>query len=139
MIMQNPNIEIKKWFINRLRTDTSLVVYDGGNIPPDTGNEYVTITGRQAGQEQGKTGYTSECTIICNIVAKSSNFGYDRTEAISNLILSGINSDTAIVLPTGWSATRLYVGGLTNLDSLNPLDNVFQTVITYSLIITQTQ
>jgi len=31
----------------------------------------------------------------------------------------------------------LVVGAIRNLDGLNPLDNVFRTIITYNLIITQ--
>jgi hypothetical protein len=134
--MLNPNVEIKKWFINAIATATSIGVYDG-MAPVNAGNEYIILNGRTSNQVQGKTGYTNTNIIIVDIVTKSANFGYKRSETISNLILGAINSDTTITLPTGWNATQLFVDSVTNLDALNPLDNVFRTLITYKLIITQ--
>ena len=134
--MLNPNIEIKKWFVTNLGTATSLPVYDG--IAPDNNlSEYLILDGRTSSQEQGKSGYTNTNTIIVDIVTKNANFGYKRAETISNLVLTAINSDTTITLPSGWTSTSLYVQSIRNLDGLNPLDNVFRTIITYNLTITQ--
>lgn len=134
--MLNPNVEIKKWFISHIATVTGLQVFDG--FAPDLNlNEYIILDGRTSSQEQGKTGYTNSNTIIVDIVTKNANFGYKRSEEISNYILTEINSDTKIVLPSGWNSTSLYVNSITNLDGLNPLDNVFRTLITYNLTITQ--
>jgi len=74
---------------------------------------------------------------VVDIVTKNANFGYKRSEEISNLVLTAINSDTQITLPTGWQSTSLFVQGIRNIDGLNPLDNVFRTLITYNLTITQ--
>jgi hypothetical protein len=134
--MLNPNVEIKKWFINAIATATSIGVYDG-MAPVNAGNEYIILNGRTSNQVQGKTGYTNTNIIVVDIVTKSANFGFKRSETISNLILGAINSDTIITLPTGWNATQLFVDSVINLDALNPLDNVFRTLITYKLIITQ--
>ena len=134
--MVNPNIEIKKWFINTIKTATGLGVYDG-MAPTTNGNEYIILTGRTSVQDMGKSGYTNNMTIIVDIVTKSANFGFKRPETISNLILNVINSDTTISLPSGWNASQLYVDSVRNLDALNPMDNVFRTLITYKLIITQ--
>jgi hypothetical protein len=134
--MLNPNIDIKKWFINHIETATELNVYDGF-APDNAGNEYIILDGRTSSQEQGKTGYTNSNSILVDIVTKNANFGYKRSEEISNLILTAINSDTIITLPTGWQSTSLYVQSIRNLDGLNPLDNVFRTLITYNLTITQ--
>jgi hypothetical protein len=134
--MLNPNIEIKKWFVTNLGTATSLPVYDG--IAPENNlSEYLILDGRTSSQEQGKSGYTNTNTIIVDIVTKNANFGYKRAETISNLVLTAINSDTIITLPSGWTSTSLYVQSIRNLDGLNPLDNVFRTIITYNLTITQ--
>jgi hypothetical protein len=134
--MLNPNVEIKKWFISHIATATGLQVFDG--FAPDLNlNEYIILDGRTSSQEQGKNGYTNSNTIIVDIVTKNANFGYKRSEEISNLILSEINSDTKITLPTGWQSTSLFVNSISNLDGLNPLDNVFRTLITYNLTITQ--
>jgi hypothetical protein len=134
--MLNPNIEIKKWFINTINSATGISVYDG--MAPNTGgNEYIILTGRTSVQEQGKTGYTNNMTLIVDIVTKNANFGFKRSETISNLILNAINSDTIISLPSGWNASQLFVDSVRNLDALNPLDNVFRTLITFKLIITQ--
>ena len=134
--MLNPNIEIKKWFYTNLVSATALPVYDG--MAPDTApNEYIIMDGRTSSQEQGKSGYTNSITIIVDIVTKSANFGYKRAEEISNLVLTAINSNTNITLPTGWDSSTLYVGSIRNLDGLNPIDNVFRTLITYNIIITQ--
>jgi hypothetical protein len=134
--MLNPNIEIKKWFVTNLGTATGLPVYDG--IAPDNNlSEYIMLDGRTSSQEQGKSGYTNTNTIIVDIVTKNANFGYKRSETISNLILTAINSDTKITLSSGWGSTSLYVDSIRNLDGLNPLDNVFRTLITYNLTITQ--
>lgn len=134
--MLNPNIEIKKWFYTYLGSASSLPVYDG-MAPDDAPNEYIIMDGRTSSQEQGKNGYTNSNTIIVDIVTKNANFGYKRAEEISNLILTAINSDTVITLPSGWESTSLYVDSIRNLDGLNPLDNVFRTLITYNLTITQ--
>jgi hypothetical protein len=134
--MLNPNIEIKKWFVTNLGTATSLPVYDG--IAPENNlSEYLILDGRTSSQEQGKSGYTNTNTIIVDIVTKNANFGYKRSETISDLVLANINSDTIITLPSGWTSTSLYVQSIRNLDGLNPLDNVFRTIITYNLTITQ--
>jgi hypothetical protein len=134
--MLNPNIDIKKWFINHIADATDLNVYDGF-APDNAGSEYIILDGRTSSQEQGKTGYTNSNSILVDIVTKNANFGYKRSEEISNLILTAINSDTVITLPTGWQSTSLYVQSIRNLDGLNPLDNVFRTLITYNLTITQ--
>ncbi len=134
--MLNPNIEIKKWFYTNLTSATSLVVYDG--IAPDgAGNEYIVMNGRTSSQEQGKSGYTNGITIDVDIVTKNANFGYKRAEEISNLVLTAINSDTNITLANGFYSSTLVVASIRNLDGLNPTDNVFRTIISYNIIITQ--
>lgn len=134
--MLNPNIEIKKWFYTELVTATELSVYDG--IAPDgVGNEYIILNGRSSSQEQGKTGYTNSITITVDIVTKNANFGYKRAEEISNLVLTNINSDTTITLSNGFTSSALSVASVRNLDGLNPIDNVFRTIITYNITITQ--
>jgi hypothetical protein len=134
--MLNPNVDIKKWFISHIKTLTNLEVFDG--FAPNLNlNEYIVLDGRTSSQEMGKSGYTNSNVIIVDIVTKNANFGYKRAEEISNLILAGINSDTKITLPTGWTSTSLYVDSIRNLDGLNPLDNVFRTLLTYNLTITQ--
>lgn len=134
--MLNPNIEIKKWFYTHLTSSSGLPVYDG--MAPDSApNEYIIMSGRTSSQEQGKISYTNSVSIDVDIVIKNSNFGYKRAETISDLILAAINSETAITLSNGFSASSLVVGAIRNLDGLNPSDNVFRTIITYNLIITQ--
>jgi len=133
--MYNASLEIKKWFVTNLAS-IGIPVYDG--FAPDSApNEYIILTGRTASQEQGKSGYTNNTSIVVDIVTKSANFGYKRSEEISNLILTAINSDTNISLNTGWNASSLSVESIRNLDGLSPLDNVFRTIITYNIIITQ--
>ena len=134
--MLNPNIEIKKWFYTNLGTATSLPVYDG--IAPDSApSEYIIMNGRTSTQNQGKISYTNAVSIDVDIVVKNANFGYKRAETISDLVLTAINSNTTITLSNGFYASSLVVGSIRNLDGLNPLDNVFRTIITYNLIITQ--
>ena len=134
--MLNPNIEIKKWFYTNLGTATGLQVYDG--IAPDVApNEYIIMDGITSTQNQGKISYTNGVSIDVDIVVKNANFGYKRAETISDLVLTAINSNTTITLSNGFYASSLVVGSIRNLDGLNPLDNVFRTIITYNLIITQ--
>jgi len=134
--MLNPNIEIKKWFYTNLVSATTLPVYDG--IAPNSApNEYIIMDGRTSSQEQGKAGYTNGISIVVDIVVKNSNFGYKRAETISDLVLTAINSDTNITLSNGFYASSLVVGSIRNLDGLNPTENVFRTIITYNIIITQ--
>lgn len=134
--MLNPNIEIKKWFYTHLGTATSLPVYDG--LAPDNApSEYIIMDGRTSTQNQGKISYTNGVSIDVDIVVKNANFGYKRAETISDLVLTAINSNTTITLSNGFYASSLVVGSIRNLDGLNPLDNVFRTIITYNLIITQ--
>ena len=134
--MLNPNIEIKKWFYTHLVSATGLGVYDG-IAPDEIANEYIIMDGRSSSQEQGKIGYTNSITIIVDIVTKNANFGYKRAEAISDLVLAAINSDTKITLSNGFTSSALSIESVRNLDGLNPLDNVFRTLITYNIIITQ--
>ena len=134
--MLNPNIEVKKWFYTNLTSSSGLPVYDG--YAPNNGvNEYIIMNGRASTQEQGKISYTNGVTIDVDIVIKNSNFGYKRAETISDLILAAINSQTAITLTNGFYASSLVVGSIRNLDALEPSDNIFRTIITYNLIITQ--
>jgi hypothetical protein len=134
--MLNPNIEIKKWFYTNLTSSSTLPVFDG-YAPNDSLNEYIIMTGRTSTQNEGKISYTNGVTIDVDIVIKNSNFGYKRAETISDLILAAINSETNITLSNGFYASSLVVGAIRNLDGLNPLDNVFRTIITYNIIITQ--
>lgn len=134
--MLNPNIEIKKWFYTNLTTATGLVVYDG-MAPNGAGEEYIILNGRTSSQDQGKSGYTNSVTIDVDIVTKNANFGYKRAEEISNLVLTAINSDTNITLANGFYSSTLVVASIRNLDGLNPTDNVFRTIISYNIIITQ--
>jgi hypothetical protein len=134
--MLNPNIDIKKWFYTNLVSITDLDVYDG-MAPEGAGNEYLILDGRSSSQEQGKTGYTNSVTMTVDIVTKNANFGYKRAETISDLILANINSDTTITLANGFYCSSLYVQSVRNIDGLNPIDNVFRTLIIYNLTITQ--
>lgn len=134
--MLNPNIEIKKWFYTNLTSSSGLPVYDG-YAPNNSVDEYVIMNGRSSAQDQGKISYTNAVTIDVDIVIKNSNFGYKRAETISDLILAAINSNTAITLANGFYASSLVVGAIRNLDALEPSDNIFRTIITYNLIITQ--
>jgi hypothetical protein len=134
--MLNPNIEIKKWFYTNLTSASGLTVYDG-IAPEGAGDEYIVMTGRTSTQEQGKSGYTNGVTIDVDIVTKNANFGYKRAETISNLVLTAINSDTNITLANGFYSSSLSVASIRNLDGINPIDNVFRTIITYNIIITQ--
>lgn len=133
--MFNASLEIKKWFVTNLAS-VGIPVYDGF-APDNAPNEYIILTGRTSSQEQGKSGYTNNTSIVVDIVTKSANFGYKRSEDISNLILTIINSDTNVTLSTGWNASSLSVESIRNLDGLSPLENVFRTIITYNIIITQ--
>ena len=134
--MLNPNIEIKKWFYTNLTSASGLVVYDGF-APEGAGNEYIVLTGRTSTQDQGKEGYTNSISITVDIITKNANFGYKRAEEISDLVLANINSDSTITLSNGFTSSALSVGSVRNLDGLNPLDNVFRTIITYNITITQ--
>jgi hypothetical protein len=134
--MLNPNIEIKKWFYTNLTSASGLIVYDG-IAPEGAGDEYIVMTGRTSTQEQGKSGYTNGVSIDVDIVTKNANFGYKRAETISNLVLTAINSDTNITLANGFYSSSLSVASIRNLDGINPMDNVFRTIITYNIIITQ--
>jgi hypothetical protein len=134
--MLNPNIEIKKWFYTNLTSASGLTVYDG-IAPTGAGDEYIIMNGRTSSQERGKAGYTNAITIDVDIVTKNANFGYKRAEEISNLVLTAINSDTNITLANGFYSSTLVVGSIRNLDGLNPTDNVFRTIISYNIIITQ--
>jgi len=134
--MLNPNIEIKKWFYTNLTSASGLTVYDG-IAPEGASDEYIVMTGRTSTQEQGKSGYTNGVSIDVDIVTKNANFGYKRAETISNLVLTAINSDTNITLANGFYSSSLSVASIRNLDGINPMDNVFRTIITYNIIITQ--
>ena len=134
--MLNPNIEIKKWFYTNLSSASGLTVYDG-IAPEGAGDEYIVMEGRTSSQEQGKTGYTNSISIDVDIVTKNANFGYKRSETISNLVLTAINSNTKITLANGFYSSTLFVASIRNLDGINPLDNIFRTIITYNIIITQ--
>ena len=133
--MQNPNSVLKKWFYTTL-SGMGFEVYDG-MAPESAGNEYIVMDARTSNQEQGKSGYTNTCSVDIDIVTKNANFGYKRAETISDLVLTAINSQTTITLSNGFYASSVYVASVRNLDGLNPLDNVFRTLITYNIIITQ--
>jgi len=131
--MTNPIPAIKKYLYTAIGTATSLTVYDG-IAPDDADNEYIVLTGRSGNQLQGKTGFTSNVTMTVDIVTRGQFTGYKRSEDIAQLILTALDSNTSITLSTG-QATSLYLATITNLDGLNPLDNVFRTIITYNVII----
>lgn len=138
MIMKNPAIEIKKWLVARLAAYTYIDVYDGMAPANTTATEYINISARTAEQQEGKGCYVSEVSATLDITTKTDNFGFKRAEQIAENVMAGINSDTDIILPTGWDCKRCILESINNLEDLDPFDNTFRVILRYTFIITQT-
>ena len=139
MIMKNPAIEIKKWLIARLAAYAYIDVYDGmfpQNVEVD--NEYIVLTSRTANQGEGKGCFQSEVSVNIDIVTRSNSFGYKRAEIIAENVMAGVNSDTNVILPTGWDCKNVVLESINNLEDLDPFDNTFRVILRYTFIITQT-
>lgn len=137
MIMKNPAIEIKKWLYAQLQAYSYVDVYDA-MVPDDANGEYIVITSRTANQMEGKDCFQFEVSANVDIVTKSSNFGFKRSEQIAELVMAGINSDTIVTLPTGWDCKNVVCESVNNLEDLDPFDNTFRVIIRYTFVITQT-
>jgi hypothetical protein len=138
MIMKNPAIPIKQWLVTQLAAYTYVDVYDA-MVPANEPAEYITITGRTSGQEQGKEGYINMVSVNIDITTKSSNFGFKRAEQIADAVMGAVNSDTVVVLPVGWDCKNVVLASVTNLEDLDPFDNTFRVILRYEFIISQTQ
>ena len=64
----------------------------------------------------------------------SANCQKSRNREKKKLVIIGVVKN---VDKTPIANAQIYVDSVRNLDALNPLDNVFRTLITYKLIITQ--
>jgi hypothetical protein len=137
MIMKNPAIEIKKWLISRLFAYTYIDVYDA-MTPTDANGEYIVVSSRTANQGEGKDCFQFEVSATLDVVTKGSNFGFKRAEQIAENIMGGINSDTIVVLPTGWDCKNVVCESINNLEDLDPSENTFRVIIRYTFVITQT-
>jgi hypothetical protein len=137
MIMKNPAIEIKKWLISRLFAYTYIDVYDG-MTPTDADGEYIVVSSRTANQGEGKDCFQFEVSANVDVVTKGSSFGFKRAEQIAENIVGGINSDTVVILPTGWDCKNVVCESINNLEDLDPSENTFRVIIRYTFVITQT-
>ena len=137
MIMKNPAIEIKKWLINRLFAYTYIDVYDA-MTPTDANGEYIVVSSRTANQGEGKDCFQFEVSANVDVVTKGSSFGFKRAEQIAENIVGGINSDTVVILPTGWDCKNVVCESINNLEDLDPSENTFRVIIRYTFVITQT-
>lgn len=134
--MLNASRAVKKYFGVTVAAATGLTVGDGF-IPNDPADEYIIMSGRTSTQDEGKDSFESTVSITLDIVTRNGNFGYKRSEEISELILAEINSDTAVTLEEPFTCSALWVENISNLDGLNQTDNVFRTLLTYNLLISQ--
>lgn len=136
--MLNPNRPVIKWALAILQPIKYVYPVYVGFAPPAPGDQYIVIRARSSQQGSDKSSFTSTVQLIIDCVAVGKDFGYQDADAISDEVLPLIDSETAISLASPFYANALYVTDISNEEGLTPDSNVFRTLVTYNLTVTQT-
>jgi hypothetical protein len=110
---------------------SAVKIYDG-MVPPNATSEqiYIVLGERLTNQTSNKTMNQFEASLLVDVVSKSNNFGFassdDVAQQIMQLINSTINPNTMPDFQVVTTRTTTH-----NLSGLNPMDNVFRTLIRF--------
>ena len=114
----------------------SLPIYDG-EAPPEVTGSYILLGDRTSTQTPAKGRFTSECTLLVDIVIKGPNFGFKDSEDAAEQIMALINSDSNPVCASSFQVVTTSMQSTNNLNGLNRTDNIFRTLIRYRHLVNQ--
>ena len=101
-------------------------------VPPNATSEqiYIVLGERLSNQTSNKTMNQFDASLLVDIVSKSNNFGFasseDVAQQVMQIISSTANPDTMPDFQVVTTRTSTF-----NLSGLNPMDNVFRTLIRF--------
>lgn len=101
-------------------------------VPPNATSEqiYIVLGERLSNQTSNKTMNQFDASLLVDIVSKSNNFGFANSEDVAQQVMQIINSsanpDTMPDFQVVTTRTSTF-----NLSGLNPMDNVFRTLIRF--------
>jgi hypothetical protein len=110
---------------------SSVKIYDG-MVPPNATSDqiYIVLGERLSNQTSNKTMNQFDASLLVDIVSKSNNFGFassdDVAQQVMQIINSSANPDTMPDFQIVTTRTTTH-----NLSGLNPMDNVFRTLIRF--------
>lgn len=110
---------------------SAVMVYNGG-VPPNATSQdiYVVLSERLISQTPNKCAGQFTVTLLVDIVAKSSNFGYKDTDNIANQILGIINTFQNPDCTPDFQIVSTSVTSY-NQSGLRLTDNVFRTLLRF--------
>jgi hypothetical protein len=108
----------------------TLPIYDAEAPVGDFGS-YIMLGDRNSTQTQYKGGYTSEVTLLVDIVVKGDNFGFQDSEDAANQVLGLINSDSHPDCAPDFQVVTTSVQSTNSLTGINKTDNIFRTLIRF--------
>lgn len=108
----------------------TLPIYDAEGPVGDFGS-YILLGDRSSTQTLYKGGYTSECTLLVDIVVKGDNFGFQDSEDAANQVLGLINSDNHPNCSPDFQVVTTAVQSTNSLTGINKTDNIFRTLIRF--------
>jgi hypothetical protein len=110
---------------------SSVKVYDG-IVPPNATSQpiYIVLSERFSNQTANKTMSQFDASLLIDIVAKTSGFGYKDTEDIANQILALINQNANPNTMPDFQVATTRVNTF-NLQGINQTDNIFRTFIRF--------
>jgi hypothetical protein len=121
---------------NILIDGDALPIYDG-EAPPDVQGSYILLGDRTSTQTQAKGKFTSECTLLVDVVIKGPNFGFKDSEDAAEQIMQLINSDSNPICASSFQVVTTSIQSTNNLNGLNPTDNIFRTLIRFRHLVNQ--
>ncbi len=110
---------------------SSVKIYDG-MVPPNATSEqiYIVLGERLSNQTSNKTMNQFDASLLVDVVSKSNNFGFasseDVAQQVMQIISSSANPNTMPDFQVVTTRTSTF-----NLSGLNPMDNVFRTLIRF--------
>jgi hypothetical protein len=114
----------------------ALPIYDG-EAPPEVQGSYILLGDRTSTQTPAKGRFTSECTLLVDVVIKGPNFGFKDSEDAAEQIMALINSDSNPVCASSFQVVTTSIQSTNNLNGLNRTDNIFRTLIRYRHLVNQ--
>jgi hypothetical protein len=101
-------------------------------VPPNATSDqiYIVLGERLSNQTSNKTMNQFDASLLVDIVSKSNNFGFSSSEDVAQQVMQIINSSANPNTMPDFQIVTTRTSTF-NLSGLNPMDNVFRTLIRF--------
>ena len=107
-----------------------LPVYDGMAPSTELGSYVLLATDRNAQQVGNKCTYQWRAQMLVDVVIKNGDFGFIDSDLVAEQVCELINTFNHLTV-TNFQVVNTSVSSINNLQSLNPTEPVFRTLVRY--------